>query len=298
MPRPPRRERVTPGRPGLRERLSGVLETLREIALSLGRLPEPEEAPSEVRTNLAKLRVGWARALDALRENISADEAFAEAARGRREDLLVHMALQQFPGSPKYRSLPRSIQVDIKAFFASQANALMEARRLLFSAGDRAAIRADAEAAIVAGLGGMRDATKFRFLSSTLPRLPTRLRVLVGCAEVLQGGVAGCDLVDIDLEVPRVAMLTCDDLEKPIPFITERVKVDLGRLKVLADRHEPETTPVYFKSRFLPRDQPVPERQIEFETALATTGLFKGEAPEPRWADVRAALRTFGGART
>lgn len=144
----------------------------------------------------------------------------------------------------------------------------------------------------------MRDATKFRFLSSTLPRLPTRLRVLVGCAEVLQGGVAGCDLVDIDLEVPRVAMLTCDDLEKPIPFITERVKVDLGRLKVLADRHEPETTPVYFKSRFLPRDQPVPERQIEFETALATTGLFKGEAPEPRWADVRAALRTFGGART
>ncbi len=60
--------------------------------------------------------------------------------------LLVHMALQQFPGSPKYRSLPRSIQVDIKAFFASQANALMEARRLLFSAGDRAAIRADAEA--------------------------------------------------------------------------------------------------------------------------------------------------------
>lgn len=97
LPRPPRRERVMPTRPGLRERLGGVLETLREIALSLGRLPEPEEAPSGVRTNLAELRVGWGRALDALREEVTADDAFAEAARGRREDLLVHMALQQFP---------------------------------------------------------------------------------------------------------------------------------------------------------------------------------------------------------
>ena len=140
LPRPPRRERVMPMRLGLRERLSGVLETLREIALSLGRLPEPEEAPGNVRTNLAELRVGWPRALDALREDLSADEAFAEAGRGRREDLLVHMALQQFPGSPKYRTLPRSIQADIKAFFGSQATALLEARRLLFSAGDRAAI--------------------------------------------------------------------------------------------------------------------------------------------------------------
>jgi DNA phosphorothioation-associated putative methyltransferase len=298
MPRPPRRERVTPGRPGLRERLSGVLETLREIALSLGRLPEPEETPSDARANLAELRIGWARTLDALREDISADEAFAEAARGRRDDLLVHMALQQFPGSPRYRSLPRSIQADIKSFFGSQATALLEARRLLFAAGDRMAIRADAEAAVAAGLGGLRGTNKFRFMSSTLARLPARLRVLVGCAEVLQGGVAGCDLVDIDLESPRVAMLTCDDLEKLIPFITERVKVDLGRLKVFADRREPETTPVYFKSHFLPRDQPVPERQIEFETALATTGLFKGDAPEPRWADVYAALRVSGGALT
>jgi hypothetical protein len=87
-------------------------------------------------------------------------------------------------------------------------------------------------------------------------------------------------------------MLNCDDLAKFVPFVVEPVKVDLGRLKVFADRREPETTPVYFKSRFLPRDQPVSERQIEFETALATTGLFKEDAQEPRWADVEAVLGT------
>jgi hypothetical protein len=167
----------------------------------------------------------------------------------------------------------------------------LEARQLLFAAGDRAGIRADAEAAVTAGLGGLRGAAKFRFLSSALPRLPTRLRVLVGCAEVLQGGVAGCDIVDIDLESPRIAMLTCDNIEQPVPFITERLKVDLGRLKVFADRHESETTPIYFKSKFLPFDQSGREKQIEFENALVATGLFQADAPEPKWPTVKAALR-------
>jgi hypothetical protein len=89
-----------------------------------------------------------------------------------------------------------------------------------------------------------------------------------------------------------VAMLNCDDMEKFIPFVVERVKVDLGRLKVFADRREPETTPVYFKSRFLPRNQADRERQLEFESTLAATGLFELDAPEPKWSDVKAALGT------
>ena len=89
-----------------------------------------------------------------------------------------------------------------------------------------------------------------------------------------------------------MAMLNCDDIENFVPFVVERVKVDLGRLKVFVDRHEPGTTPVYFKSKFLPRDQVGRERQIEFETELATTGLFKEDAQEPRWADVEAVLGT------
>jgi hypothetical protein len=93
-------------------------------------------------------------------------------------------------------------------------------------------------------------------------------------------------------------MLTCDDMENFIPFVTERVKVDLGRLKVFADRREPEANPVYFKCKFLPRDQAGRDRQIEFEVALAATGLFEADAPEPRWSDVKAALRALASART
>jgi hypothetical protein len=91
------------------------------------------------------------------RPDLRTDETFAVAGRVRREDLLVHLALMQFPGAPKYRHLPRSIQTDIKAFFRGHLAALEESRRLLFAAGDRLGVRTDIEAAIAGGLGGMRE---------------------------------------------------------------------------------------------------------------------------------------------
>jgi DNA phosphorothioation-associated putative methyltransferase len=290
LPRPPRRERVFVARPELRERLAPMLDSLRDISLSLGRLPEPSELPAELGAALTTARIPWSRTLDALREDLAADEAFATTAQARREDLLVHFALMQFPGSPKYRSLPQSIQTDIRSFFGSHSAVQEESHRLLFAAGDRPGIRADAEAAVAAGLAGMRGDRYIRFRPSALPRLPARLRVLVGCAEVLQGGVEACDFVEINLEAPRIKMIICDDVERTIPFVVENIRVDLGRLKVSMDRREPETTPIYFKSRYLPRDDPERERQAPIEAAMTATGLFPPDAPEPPWQDARKAL--------
>jgi hypothetical protein len=137
----------------------------------------------------------------------------------------------------------------------------------------------------------MRGVHTFRFKAEVLPRLTGRLRVLVGCAEVLQGGVDACDFVDLDLESPKVTMITCDDLKQPIPFIVERVRVDLGRLRVSAERHNPQSTPVYFKSRFLPQDDKLRAGQQEVEAALLSTGLFEPGVAEPAWDLVRPALK-------
>jgi hypothetical protein len=114
---------------------------------------------------------------------------------------------------------------------------------------------------------------------------------MVGCAEVLQGGVDAGDFVDIDLDEPRVTMVACDDIEQPVPFIAEQVHVDLGRLKVRADRREPQSTPIYFKSRFLPPDDELRDGQEEFEATLLATGLFQEGHPEPSWEKVQPALR-------
>ena len=121
LPRPPRRERIVVARPELRERLAPMLDALRDVALSLGRLPEQPEIPSELSTALAEVRIPWSRAQEALREDLAGDDSFAAAAQSRREDLLVHFALMQFPGSPKYRHLPQSIQTDIRSFFGNHA---------------------------------------------------------------------------------------------------------------------------------------------------------------------------------
>lgn len=291
LPRPPVRERPATATPDLRERLATVLDELRAIALPLGRLPEPEEAPRDTLTILANQRVGWPRAIGLLRDDLATDEIFARSREARRNDLLVHLALMQFPGSPKYRNLPKSIQADIKAFFSSHAAAQEDGRRLLFAAGDRPGVQADIQTAIAAGLGAMRNDLWFRFRARTLPRLPSRLRVLVGCAEVLQGGVDACDFVDIALESPRIAMVSCDDIEQPIPFLVETITVDLGRLKVSANRFEPESTPVYFKSRFLEPDDELRQRHPNSDAALMATGLFSRGAPEPSWEKVTAALK-------
>jgi DNA phosphorothioation-associated putative methyltransferase len=292
LPRPLSRERVVAPRPGARERIAPALEILHGAALALGRMPESEEIPVAALAGLAAARVSWSRALDLLRADLAGDEGYGRSAEARKQDLLVHLALTQVPGSPRYKTLPKSIQSDIRAFFGNHSAALAEGRRLLFAAGDRAALRTDAEAAVSEGLGGLRNETWFRFRACALPRLPSRLRVMVGCAEVLQGGVEAADFVDVDLSGPRVTMVTCDDIEQQVPFIVERVTVDLGRLKVRADRREPGSFPIYFKSRFLPRGDDLHEAQTEFEAALSATGLFPDRDAEPPWESVCHALKS------
>jgi DNA phosphorothioation-associated putative methyltransferase len=290
LPRPPPRERIAISRPDLRERITPAVELLRSLAIRLGRLPDQTEAPPDALDCMSANRVSWSRVLDLLGQDLNSDEEFALAGRLRREDLLVHLALMQFPGAPKYRQLPRSIQADLKYFFKGHSAAMDESRRLLFATGDRQGVRADVEASIEAGLGALRGSHRFRFRSTALSRMPPRLRVLVGCAEVLQGGVESCDFVEIDLDTPRIVMIACDDVDRPIPFVVERTFVDLGRLKVLIDQPEPETKPVYFKSRFMPIDDPERERQIKIEAIICETGQFDSGKDEPAWSSVKQAL--------
>ena len=85
-------------------------------------------------------------------------------------------------------------------------------------------------------------------------------------------------------------MLTCDDIERPIPFIVERVTVDLARLRVSAKTFAPQMTPLYFKSRFLVANDGVRYAQTAIEEALAATELFSPGCPDPSWEDVNTAL--------
>ena len=108
---------------------------------------------------------------------------------------------------------------------------------------------------------------------------------------VLQGGVDACDFVDIDLKAARIAMVTCDDVAKEIPFMIERTTVDLARLKVSTAKFDPPAMPVYFKSKYMVPDAPELGEQREADRKFAATGLFESGMPEPAQEQASEALK-------
>lgn len=288
--RSPIRERPTAfkSRPGVAERVKFELEILWTAMLERGRILDAQEFPDGLLSRLLAARISAGRATQFCLSDLFDQTDLELAATTRREDLLVHFALNLFPGAAPYTSLPKSIQRDIKSLFGSHATAMQLARELLFSAGKAEAIRAAAEVAGKCGVGAMRDERTFRFQAQALTRLPVVLRVLVGCAGILRGGVEGADFVDIKLDVPRVTFLTCVDASARLPIISERTRVDLGRLRSTIER--PEGMVLYLKGRYLPLDTAERERQVEFDRKLLAAGLVSPEGRGPRFSELQTML--------
>jgi len=288
--RPPIRERATTlkPRPGVAERAKVELEVLWTAMLERGRSLDAEEFPDGLLGQLLAAKISASRATQFCLSDLFDQADLALAATTRREDLLVHFALNLFPGAAPYTSLPRSIQRDIKSLFGSHVSTMQSARELLFSAGKPEAIRAAAEVAGKGGAGAMRDERTFRFQAQALSRLPAVLRVLVGCAGILRGGVEGADFVDIKLDVSRVTFLTCVDASARLPIVSERTRVDLSRLRSTTEK--PEGLVLYLKGRYLPLDAAGREGQVEFDRQLLATGLVSSEGRGPRFSELQTII--------
>ena len=286
---PERARRAIAARPELAERIRAELEMLWTAIAARGRILDAEEFPDALREQLRMANVSPARATDLCLADPSTRDNLAAVASARREDLLIHLALTLFPGAPRYTTLARSIQRDVRAFFGSHATAIQEANALLFSVGKPEAVRTGISVAVAAGLGAMRDSNTFRMQVSVLNRLPAVLRVLVGCAGVLRGGTEGADFIDIKTDGRRVAFIACVDASVRLPIYTERTRVDLGRLKVTVD--QPEGMILYLKGRFLPSDAPGVEEQLVFDRKLVKAGIVDEEGKGPRHAELQAMMR-------
>jgi hypothetical protein len=145
------------------------------------------------------------------------------------------------------------------------------------------------EACVSEGLGAWRKEGTFRFHAPALNRLPAVLRVLVGCAGILRGGVEGADFIDIKLEGPRVVFLSCMDADVRLPIVAERTRVDLGRLRSTVDR--PNGVVIYLKGKFLPADLPGRDQQVQFDDKLLGSGMVSSDARGPRYDELLNALR-------
>lgn len=289
--RSPARPRPTSPRvrPSLAEQVGPELEVLWTAMLERGRTLDADEFPVDVRQKFLAARVSPGRATELCLSQLFDQVELANAASTRREDILVHFALTIFPGAPRYTGLARSIQRDVRAFFGSHAAALQLARELLFSVGKPDVLDVAVGTAVAEGLGAWRKEGTFRFHAPALDRMPAVLRVLVGCAGVLRGGIEGADFIDIKPEGPRVVFLSCLDADVRLPVVYERTRVDLGRLRSTVEK--PSGVVIYLKGKFLPADQPGREQQVQFDEKLLRSGTISSDGSGPRYDELLEMLK-------
>lgn len=268
-------------------RIGEQIEAIRKGAIEIGRLPDASELPQSLVDALGAARVSFDRAIMLACES-GFREALREAAEARREDLLLHFAMTLFPGAPKFTTLPRSLQRDVKTFFGSHAVAMADATNVLFSAGDPAALQAAVVRAVGDGLGGVIGGA-FCFRSAVLDRLPVVLRVLVGCAEVVSPDLSDCDFMQIVPADKRIRAFRCDNQTKPLPRLTETAEVDLTKRR--SKRSKPVDAVLYLKGCYMRADEAQKRSQVAIDERLRRAGILDADGVGPTGGELAKILR-------
>jgi len=260
------------------EKAREELEAIWRTALQLGRLPLEDEVEADIREALRAKKVSVARAIAACAQEIADPGQIRLAAQARREDLIVHFALSIFPGAVRYKTLPLSIQRDVRTLFGSHSTLIEAATAELHSIRDRATLQSAYQEAVASGFASFEDGT-LRFMVENLEQLPVKVRVITGCAEIVQPGFSLFDLVEIGPEYGMMKAYKCDALDSALPFITESVRVNLRKMIFKRERHEDKI--LYLKSRFMARNHPAYEKQACADNRLLNLGVIKENGDGP-----------------
>ncbi len=248
-----------------------LLDAYWESVLELGRMPRDEEFDrlSDVRQACGSLPRSLQLFIDRFGE-----PTFNAARQRRKEDLLVFIAAAQLRRKIPFNQLSLRLQRDLRSFFGSYANAEEKARELMFAAGDEDEL----EIAVGQLDFGHLDPKEghFTFHRSLLDELPAILRVYVECAARLYGNPREADLIKIHLNSRKLTFHYYKDFDKaPLPELLTRIKIDLKRLFVSVIDHTtgPEHQLLFFKERFLAKDQLDRPKMDRFSAKLRKLGL-------------------------
>lgn len=216
-----------------------LLEPLVAFVEERGRLPRDDELPEQeaIVAEFKSLRA----AFSAVRRATGAERWQLVEQRARR-NTLVYMALSAFGGRPKFSDLPDDLQYDVRDLFGNYKSATAEADRLLFAAGDPAAIDAAARAATV----GKLTPEAIYVHVSALDSLPPLLRVYEGCAQALAGTVDDATIVKLHRQKAQVSYSCYPTFDRDAhPALATVVVSRLGTLKLtFRDFRESDNPPI------------------------------------------------------
>jgi DNA phosphorothioation-associated putative methyltransferase len=264
------------------ERHRELFDDFWRVCLDFGRIPANSEF--EFSERLRTVAGSHKKAFDLIVE-LNGDTIFNRAREARKGDLLVYFALGSFGKRKPYNHMPAGLQRDIKLFFGPYDNAIKTSTDLLFSVGNSNNIASACEEAHKRlGCGLLDGRHSFTFHRSLIDQLPPILRVYIGCATQLYGDVEGVDLVKVHMSSGKVSLMRYDNFEdKPIPEMIQRVKINLRDQDIdvfdYSGAYMPH--PLYFKSRFIPKNFRHYEAQIAFDRKLGKLDClnFSGWGP-------------------
>ncbi len=225
--------RTTVARPQLADRIATAIQAISGFALERGRLPHPDELPTHVHDHLAAERVSFARAVDASHDAGIDAELFARAASDRREDLLVHQALNILNRSrTAMRPSPAMVR-DIRQHFGSQQQFGEQALEYLHALADPQRTVAAMQRASEAGLGAIDEDGRLVIDSERVADLEGVLRCYVGCALFLSGEIEQEHIVRLEPLRRRTTLFSLTGRRQPFPVTGTSITVDLKQQDVI-----------------------------------------------------------------
>jgi DNA phosphorothioation-associated putative methyltransferase len=224
--------RSKPPQPQLEERIAVAIDAIATFAGQRGRMPHPDEMASDVHDLLVRERVSFARALDATRGGGISENLLAEAEAQRREDLLVHQALNILNRSRTATRPGPSMVRDIRHHFGSQQNFAEQALEYLHGLADQNRTADAALQAAATGLGAIDEDGRLVIDSGRVPELEGILRCYIGCAAYLSGEIDQEHIVRLDPLRRRVTLFAVSGKRTPFPETNASVTIDLKRQDV------------------------------------------------------------------
>ncbi len=234
------------------ERHRELLDPLVAFVEERGRLPRDGEIENE--PEIVREFKSIRGAFSAIRRATGSERWQLMEARARR-NFLVYLALSAFGGRPRFSDLPGDLQHDVRDFFGNYKKATVEADRLLFSAGDPAAIDAMARAATV----GKLTPEAIYVHVAALDDLPPLLRVYEGCGRALAGTVDDATILKLHRQKAQVSYLSYPTFDRdPHPALSTVVVARLGSLGLtFRDFRESDNPPIlHRKETFVPSNYP------------------------------------------
>ena len=284
--RAPRIDRATK----LFEEYREIYDALWQLMLELGRAPDINELTNDI--SLENIGGSLNRAVRLVHSRFDQQE-LDRSRHARISDIVVFLAMQQFEKRKPYKHLEPRLQRDIRAFFGDYSTARDSAKSALYSLGITAAINAACLDAFERGLGHLEESQSLQLHVSLIERLPTPLRIYIGCATVLCGDISEFDLVKIHIRSGKVSLLKYEKFEEsPLPRLIHRVKVSLKEQELDIFDYGPQFPPtlLYQKSLYINEEFPRYPEQVAFELALAELKIADLSGYGPSEADFLRAL--------